>query len=87
MIKSTAVAMRGILRFNPLKPIKHGECGFGTWVALYKWAWENMIERRGGLARVLFEKPIGRHGALVGRLISCANDDCFASGVYRARNP
>ena len=52
MIKSTAVAMRGILRFNPLKPIKHGECGFETWVALYKWAWENMTERRGGLARV-----------------------------------
>eukprot|EP00904_Undaria_pinnatifida_P007340 jgi/Undpi1/3736/HiC_scaffold_16.g07105.m1 len=24
MIKSTAVAMRGILRFNPLKPMKHG---------------------------------------------------------------
>ena len=34
MIKSTAVAMRGILRFNPLKPIKHGECGFVVCEAL-----------------------------------------------------
>ena len=34
MIKSTAAAMRGILRFNPLKPIKHGECGFVVCEAL-----------------------------------------------------